>query len=144
MTKKTPKREKKPFWKKFPELKRVADHIGKAIDNGHILDYISAVICAYAGYKAGEELNQPLEVKAGLAASGLIAYQAMKSKNLVAGASGIAYLASLGLITAWNPIQQGAQQAWQEFAETIGQPEVKPKEMLFPPLNMPWLRLVRP
>ena len=145
MTTKKPKKEKKPFWKKLPpELQRVADHIGKSIDNGHILDYIAAGICAYAGYHAGEEMQQPIEVKAGLAASGLIAYQLSKSMNLVAGASGVAYLASLGLISAWNPMRQGAQEAWQQFAETIGQPEVKPKEMLFPPLNMPWLRLVRP
>ena len=134
---------KKPFWKKLPpELKRITEHIGKA--NGHVLDYAAALVCIYAGYKAGEEMQQPLEVKIGLASSGLIAYQAMKSRNLVAGASGIAYLASLGLINAWNPIQQGVQESWREFRETIGQPELEPEQFFFPPLNMPWLRLVRP
>lgn len=109
---------KEPFWKKFPpELKRLADHIGKSIDNGHAIDYAAALICVFAGYKAGEDLKQPLEVKAGLAASGLIAYQAMKSRNLVAGASGIAYLASLGLINAWNPISQAIEPTIEQAAE---------------------------
>jgi len=94
--------------------KSIATHIGKVIDNlkaEDILNLTAASISALAGYLAGKRLNADEMTSAGMAASSLLAYQLSKAPNLVAGASGVAYLSSLGLISAWDPISGAVQKA---------------------------------
>jgi len=103
------RKAKLPFWKKIknPELKHLAEHIGKITDNTtwkDILDVILTGVSAYAAYHAGEVLNANLNERLGMAASGAIAYKLATSGNLIAGASGTALLGAYGLIDVWNPL----------------------------------------
>ena len=86
----------------------IAGHIGRFIDNlkgEDVLNLVAAGISAYAGYSAAKQLGANESVALGAAGSGIIAYQLAKSMNMVAGASGTAYLASLGLIHLWSPVE---------------------------------------
>jgi len=126
--------EAKPFWKKIknPELKRIAEHIGKITDNSSwkdILDVVLALTCGAAGWIAGENLGiKDLKIKAGMALSGAIAYRLATSGNLIAGASGTALLGAYGLIDVWNPLYQGIKQTpiigepikeWEQFQQIV-------------------------
>ena len=117
MPRKKPKaKEKLPFWKKIknPELKHLAEHIGKITDNTswkELMDVALALACAGAGWLAGENLGiKDMKIKAGMALSGAIAYRLATSGNLIAGASGTALLGAYGLIDVWNPLYQGIKQ----------------------------------
>ena len=99
--------EAKPFWKKHPELKRIARHIGKMIDNEGLTDFLAGLGCFAAGSLAAYNLgSRKIEEIIGTGFSGLIAYKLARSRNLIAGASGTLYLAGLGLIDAWNPLTE--------------------------------------
>jgi len=113
-------KEKKPFWKKLnPELKHLAEHIGKITDNTswkELLDVALALACAGAGWIAGENLGvKDVKVKAGMALSGAIAYRLATSGNLIAGASGTALLGAYGLIDVWNPLTGALETSAREF-----------------------------
>ena len=103
-------KKKKPGRKGFTRSakeweKSIATHIGHLIDNlkgEDILNLIAAGICSYAGYVAAKKLGADEVQAVGGAGSGLIAYQLAKSMNLVAGASGTAYLAGLGILDVWG------------------------------------------
>jgi len=115
------KKAKEPFWKKVknPELKKLAEHIGKITDNTSWKDFLDVTLalgCAAAGWFAAENLGVgDLKQKGGMALSGAIAYKLATSGNLIAGASGTALLAAYGLIDVWNPLT-----GW--FYETVGKP----------------------
>ncbi|RLI52321.1 MAG: hypothetical protein DRP09_18185 [Candidatus Thorarchaeota archaeon] len=117
------KREPQPFWKKFksPELKRIATHIGKHFDNlksEDVLNYLAAAICAVGGYSAAKRLGaDDLTALTSGAPVGLISYQLVKQPNLVAGASGAAMLASLGIINVYDPLAQLAIRAGEELGK---------------------------
>lgn len=102
--------KKEPFWKKIknPELKRLAEHIGKITDNTSWKDFLDVFLtltCAGAGWLAAENLGvKDWKTKGGMALSGAIAYRLATSANLFAGASGTALLAAYGLIDVWNPL----------------------------------------
>ena len=106
----TKRKKKDPFWKKLdPELKSLATHIGKIFDNAKpsdLIDLVAALTAGFAGFRAGQLAGVNLVGSLGLGGSGVMAYQLAKSPNVVAGASGVAYLASLGLINVWNPLTQ--------------------------------------
>lgn len=113
MARKARKRKKKakePFWKKIknPELKRLAEHIGKITDNTNWKDFLDvalALTCAGAGWLAAENLGvKDWKIKGGMALSGAIAYRLATSANLIAGASGTALIGTYGLIDVWNPL----------------------------------------
>jgi len=92
----------KAFWKHSPELKRVADHIGKFIDRmtaEDLFNIIAGSTAAYAGFKAAERLGHPLESQLTLAGSGVMAYQIAKSPNNTASIGAMIYLSALGLMT---------------------------------------------
>jgi len=114
--KKRKPKEKLPFWKKIknPELKHLAEHIGKITDNTswkELMDVALALACAGAGWLAGQNLGiKDMKIKAGMALSGAIAYRLATSGNLIAGASGTALLGAYGLIDVWNPLYQGIKQ----------------------------------
>jgi len=98
---------KKAFWKKHPELERIARHLGKMIDNEGFTDFLAGLGCFAAGSLAAYNLgSRKLEEIIGTGFSGLIAYKLARSDNLIAGASGTLYLAGLGLIDAWNPLTE--------------------------------------
>lgn len=83
----------------------IAKHIGKVIDNlrgEDIINLTCAGICAFAGYRGAKELGADEAVAVGAAGSGVIAYQLAKSMNMIAGAAGAGYLASLGLINLYG------------------------------------------
>jgi len=119
--KKRKTKEKLPFWKKIknPELKHLAEHIGKITDNTswkELLDVALALTCAGAGWLAAENLGvKDLKVKAGMALSGAIAYRLATSGNIIAGASGTALLGAYGLIDVWNPLYQGVKSMLPPF-----------------------------
>jgi len=119
--KKRKPKEKLPFWKKIknPELKHLAEHIGKITDNTswrELLDVALALTCAGAGWLAGENLGiKDLKIKAGMALSGAIAYRLATSGNLIAGASGTALLGAYGLIDVWNPLTGWIAQSYTEY-----------------------------
>jgi len=123
------KKTREPFWKKIknPELKRIAEHIGKITDNTSWKDFLDvglALGCAVAGWFAAENLGiQRLEHKGSMALSGAIAYKLATSGNLIAGASGTALLAAYGLIDVWNPLvgwfQEGIPKTPEEAKEKI-------------------------
>ena len=135
--------KKQPFWKKIknPELKHLAEHIGKITDNSSwkdILDVALALTCGAAGWIAGENLGiKDFKIKAGMALSGAIAYRLATSGNLIAGASGTALLGAYGLIDVWNPLTgtlmssykayeewaKEAEKGYEEFKEEHGIPQ---------------------
>jgi len=127
MPRKKKRKEKLPFWRKIknPELKHLAEHLGKITDNTswkELLDVALALTCAGAGWLAAENLGvKDFNVKAGMALSGAIAYRLATSGNLIAGASGTALLGAYGLIDVWNPLYQ----AGVEFGRRI---EALPEE----------------
>lgn len=105
---------KKPFWEKVksPELKVVAEHIGKVISNTNakeILDLILTGATAYLGYSASKALGANLKDRLKGALTGAVAYRLALAPNMIAGASGTIALAGLGLISVYNPIQQWLQ-----------------------------------
>jgi len=129
------KREKQPFWKKIknPELKHIAEHIGKVIDNTsakEILDLVLTGATAYLGYSASKALGANLKDSLKGALTGAVAYRLALAPNMIAGASGTIALAGLGLISVYNPIQQWLQVnlGWsgsKELEEKLGNiPEV--------------------
>ena len=87
------KKTKLAFWKKLgPEGQRVADHVGKIIDNSRIQEATDAIInlaLAYYGVKAFGHI--------GGAIIGPISLKLATARNDVAGAAGVAGLAALGL-----------------------------------------------
>jgi hypothetical protein len=99
--------KKEPFWKNLaPEWKHVSEHIGKIVDNmkpNDILDLAAGLTAFYAGFQVGQMNKVDLLGSIGLGGSGIIAYELAKSGNIVAGASGTAYLASLGLLNLFDP-----------------------------------------
>ena len=107
---------KKAFWKKHPELERIARHLGKMIDNEGLTDFLAGLGCFVAGSIAAYNLGarKPEQI-IGTGFSGLIAYKLATSRNLVAGASGTLYLAGLGLIDAWNPLTGFIKKAAKEI-----------------------------
>jgi len=107
-----PKKKRKGFSRSKKQWEEsIARHIGKFIDNlkgEDLLNLISAGICAYAGFNAAKQLGgDDIQAVSG-AGSGIIAYQLAKSMNLIAGASGTAYLASLGILNLWSPVDVAA------------------------------------
>ena len=123
MPRKKKRKEKLPFWKKIknPELKRLAEHIGKITDNTSWKDFMDiflAGVCAYAGWQAGENLKQKTEIKLGMALSGAVAYRLATSGNLIAGASGTLLLGTYGLIDVWNPLTGWLMSAMEESYES--------------------------
>jgi len=118
--KKRKAKEKLPFWKKHPELKRITRHLGKMIDNESLTDFLAGLGCFLAGSIAAYNIGaRKIEDIIGTGFSGLIAYKLARSENLVAGASGTLYLAGLGLIDAWNPITGVTHRIILEIGETI-------------------------
>jgi len=115
--------KKEPFWKKIknPELKRLAEHIGKITDNTSWKDFLDVFLtltCAGAGWLAAENLGvKDWKTKGGMALSGAIAYRLATSANLIAGASGTALLGAYGLIDVWNPLT-GAFETGMETMKT--------------------------
>jgi hypothetical protein len=87
------KKTKLAFWKTLgPEGKRVADHVGKIIDNSRIQEATDAIIniaLAYYGVKAFGHI--------GGAIIGPISLKLATARNEVAGAAGVAGLAILGV-----------------------------------------------
>lgn len=84
------KKPKQAFWKKWgPESKEITDHIGHAIDNGHIIDYLLYGSLALIGAQATQDIRGAL--------IGPIGLKLALSGNDIAGASGILILATLGL-----------------------------------------------
>jgi len=99
--KKPPIEKFKAFWKKDPQLKRVAEHLGKFIDRmtaEDLINLLAAGFCAYGGYNAGASRNYPTETNVGLAGSALVAYQLAKSPNIFASSGAGVYLGALGLM----------------------------------------------
>lgn len=93
----------------------IATHIGKIIDNlkgEDIINLAGAGISAYAGFRAGQVAGADLAGSMGVAGSAVIAYQLAKSNNVIAGGSGVAYLASLGLINIWNPLMSTIEEVY--------------------------------
>lgn len=85
--------------------KSIATHIGKVIDNlkgEDIINLTAAGICAFAGYRAAKELGADDAIAMGAASSGIIAFKLATSMNIIAGAAGTGYLASLGLIDLYG------------------------------------------
>ena len=109
---------KKAFWKKHPELERIASHIGKMIDNEGLTDFLAGLGCFVAGSIAAYNLGarKPEQI-IGTGFSGLIAYKLATSQNLIAGASGTAFLGALGLIDVWNPLAEFTSELWRKFKE---------------------------
>lgn len=83
------KRGRKAFWKKSPEIERVSDHIGRAIDRLPVVDTILNIGLAYLGYELTKDWKGAL--------IGPIALKLATANNIVAGGAGIATLAFLGL-----------------------------------------------
>lgn len=136
-SKKRQKREKKAWWKQTPELERITRHIGKHIDNlksEDILNYIGAAICAAGGYTATKNLGaDDITALTTGAPLGLIAYQLVKAPNLIAGASGAAILAGLGIINIYNPLANVFQiKIFEGITEELGKltETVKPKPVV--------------
>lgn len=102
------RRKRKGFSRTAKEWEEsFATHVGKIIDNlkaEDILNLVASGISAYGGYAAAKRLGGDEVTALGGAASGIIAYQLAKAPNIVAGASGTAYLASLGIVNLWDPI----------------------------------------
>jgi len=123
MPRKKKRKEKLLFWKKIknPELKHLAEHIGKITDNTSWKDFLDvalALTCAGAGWLAGENLGiKDMKIKAGMALSGAIAYRLATSANLIAGASGTALLGAYGLIDVWNPLTGWLVESSKEFGK---------------------------
>jgi len=152
MVKRKPKNPRKGFNRSKKEWEEsIATHIGKFIDKldgNQIMTLLSNAIVGYAGFKAVEKLSpgyweevEPsgppgsggvggkvwheganLEMKLGGAASAIIALKLASSMNLVAGASGTAYLASLGLINFWDPITNTIKGVFPFYMESVDSP----------------------
>jgi len=108
---KTSKRKRLPWWKKNPEIERITRHIGKVIDNSKIDDWLNLAlygIVGIAGYQAASKLGVD---GLGGATAGIIALRLATSDNEIAGASGTAVLAAIGLIDAVNPLAEAVAQA---------------------------------
>jgi hypothetical protein len=74
----------------------------------------------------------------GLGGSGIIAYELAKAPNIVAGASGTAYLASLGLLNLFNPDFGSPQEQIVNWVRgQAGQPPISevPKITITPALG---------
>lgn len=101
MAKKT-KSIKKPFWKKLdPELKHIATHIGKIIDNtnlSQIQDFILNIGLAYAGYELAQDWRGALVGPVGL--------KLAESGNAASGAAGVAALTALGFASIVTHLKQ--------------------------------------
>jgi len=102
------KKPRKGFTRSSKEWEEsIATHIGHLIDNlkgEDLLNLIAGAGCAYAGYNAAVIAGADIAGQIGAAGSGIIAFQLAKSMNVIAGGSGTAYLAALGLINVWNPL----------------------------------------
>ena len=97
MAKKRPKkkRERKAFWKKYPELERIAGHIGHALDNMKASDYAEIAVMAglaYAGYQAFGDWKGSL--------FGPIALKLALAPNTAGSVAGVIGLTTLGLAFA--------------------------------------------
>ena len=106
MVKRKPRKPRKGFSRSNKEWEEtIARHIGKVIDNLKGEDFINlmaAGICGYSGFVAAKQLGADNTLALGAAGSGVIAYQLAKSPNMIAGAAGLGYLASLGLIDLYG------------------------------------------
>ncbi len=142
------KKTKEPFWKKIknPELKRLAEHIGKITDNTNwkeFLDIITRLSVAYFGYQAGKRIGGNLEHNISLALTSIIAYDLAKSDNLIAGASGMAFLSGIGLINVWNPLSISIEMQFQNLLNILGEGFEDLKQQAwkltspFPPIQVP-------
>ena len=131
--------KKEPFWKKIknPELQRLAEHIGKITDNTSWKDFADLFLMLAItglGWQASNVLGiKDLKTKISVALSAPVAYKLATSPNLIAGASGTVYLATLGLIDVWNPLtgayesgmmglKKTLQKAHEEYPEWIWWP----------------------
>ncbi|MBA7530981.1 hypothetical protein ES705_23192 [subsurface metagenome] len=105
------KKTKLAFWKKLgPEGKRVADHVGKILDNSRIQEATDGIInlaLAYYGVKAFGHI--------GGAIIGPISLKLATARNEVAGAAGVAGLACLGLASTGRV---------QDIVEALINPEI--------------------
>ena len=103
----TKRKPRKGFLRSQKEWEEtIARHIGKFIDNlkgEDLLNLIAGFTTAAAAFRAAKIIGADDLQALGASGSGIIAYQLAKSMNLVAGASGTAYLAGLGLINVWGP-----------------------------------------
>jgi len=134
------KRSKKlAFWKKHPELKRISAHLGKMIDNEKLTDLIAGLGCLIAGGLTAYNLGSrdPAQIL-GASLSGLVAYKLATSQNLIAGASGTAYLGALGLINFVNPLGIVLKM------EERNLPGAKPEPYTIPSLWKGWFEPYQP
>ena len=114
------KKPKEAWWKKNPEVKRIARHLGKAIDRTNILDLIMYGTAAIFGGRAAYLATDNFIAIPGGAATGIIALKLASSRNIIAGASGVATLAAIGLANIINPDMMvnpiaAQSEAWKEL-----------------------------
>lgn len=133
------KKPRKGFTRSQKEWEEsIATHIGKVIDNlkaEDVLNLVGAGISAFAGYSAAKTLGADEGVAIGAGMSGIIGYQLAKAPNMIAGASGTAYLASLGLIQLWGPLEN----IGKAIVDIPGQAVERAKTMPFPfGLGLDW------
>ena len=109
-------------------LDSIAAHLGKLVDNSNVeqmTDLAASLLCSYMGYRAARQLGgtQELSIISG-GGSGLIAFKLAKSANMVAGASGVVTLASLGLVSMYDPLASffaGIPDVGKGFSDALGQ-----------------------
>jgi len=92
------KAKKKPSWKKSPELKRVADHIGKFIDKLSGKDLIDLSVAAYLVYVGAKAGRGHLEGTALGAGSALLGYKLARTSG--GGVVNPTQIAGLGILAA--------------------------------------------
>jgi len=128
-------KEPQPFWKKIknPELKKLAEHIGKITDNTSWKDFLDvglALGCGYAGYKALERFDIPFQWKLGSAFTGMLGYKLATSAGFGSSIAGVSILGALGLISIPHiPVGETVSEALgsvtgakpEEIRETAGQ-----------------------
>ena len=141
MKKNRKKKIKKVVKKAERGFKQIQDYLADVAkrDPSKMLDLTLYGIAAYYGYRGVEQaIKKPtVEQKLAGAASAMVALKLAQSPNVIAGASGTAFLAGIGLLNIWNPLTEAATAG----AEAIKQ---RSAELPFPigigiDVKWPWM-----
>lgn len=139
MPKKKLKKEKVAFWKKSPELKSIADHIGKFIDRMSPSDVMDATLLgllAWAGWETAGKLGGDITSQISGAGIGILGYKLATARTgnaiPVTQGAGLAILAGIGLISLGKnlPANPPYPEAIEWAASTEGQAALRAMQML--------------
>ena len=105
--------------------KSIAGHIGKAIDSGHMADYLLYAGLAYLGYEHFGDIKGAIW--------GPVCLKLAMSPNIVAGTSGILGLVTLGVCVSGVEIDLPDFTSWEAFQKK--EKERAKKSKIFVPLG---------